>query len=191
MAVSRPFVLVLIGAALLAATFQASLASRQSAGDDGAKAATSPETPTPSAATRAAGKTPPGRSADRSRRSRPESPARSKRSTRRRSKAAGDALPRRVAAALARRQVVVLFFYQRGAADDGATARAVAGLRGSRGVAVFSDSVARVARYRRLVEGTGLAQAPAVVVIDRDRKAGLVEGFVDAETLAQVVADAR
>ena len=85
----------------------------------------------------------------------------------------------------------MLFFYQRGAADDGATARAVAGLRGRRGVAVFSDSVTRVARYRGVIEGMGLAQAPAIVIIGRDRKAALVEGFVDAETLAQEVADAR
>ena len=182
MAVSRPFVLVLIGAVLLAATLWVTVAARQSVREDGGAAAAT-----------VSGKPVAGNTARGNPKSRPVTPERSKRSTRRRSraKAAGDGLPRRVAAALARRQVVVLFFYQRGAADDGATARAVAGLRGRQGIAVFSDSVARVARYRRLVEGTGLAQAPAVVVIDRDRKAGLVEGFVDAETLAQVVADAR
>ena len=184
MAVSRPFVLVLIGATLLAATLQVTRTSRQSVrDDDGAAAATVSAKPAPAA---------PASKARRPERDR-AGPERSKRSDNRRSgsKAASDGLPRRVAAALARRQAVVLFFYQRGAADDGATARAVAGLRGRRGVAVFSESVARVARYRSLVEGTGLAQAPAVVIIGRDRKATLVEGFVDAETLAQQVTDAR
>jgi hypothetical protein len=190
MAVSRPFVLVLIGAVLLAATLQVTRTSRQSLGDDdGAAAASVSAKPAPPAP---AGKARP-RERDRASAERSDGSKRSNRSRGRGSgsKPARDGLPRRVAAALARRQAVVLFFYQRGAADDGATARAVAGLRGRRGVAVFSDSVARVARYRSLVEGTGLAQAPAVVIIGPDRRATLVEGFVDAETLAQQVTDAR
>ena len=187
MAVSRPFVLVLIGATLLAATFQVTRTSRERARDDGgAAAATVSAKPAPSESASTARR----RERDRGTRRRSDRPKRSPRG-RSGSKAAPDRLPRRVIAALSRRQVVVLFFYQRRAADDGATARAVAGLRGRRGVAVFSDSVAHVARYRSLVETIGLAQAPAVVIIGRDRKATLVEGFVDAETLAQEVADTR
>jgi len=34
-------------------------------------------------------------------------------------------------------------------------------------------------------------RTPSIVVIDRGGQARLIEGYVDAETLAQVVADAR
>ncbi|MGI8945820.1 MAG: hypothetical protein ACR2GL_06230 [Thermoleophilaceae bacterium] len=106
--------------------------------------------------------------------------------------AAPTGVPPGVARALARRQTVVLFFYQRGAAaDDAAAARAVSSVRGRRGVAVFSAPISRLADYRGVTGGVGVSQAPAIVILDRDRKARLIEGFVDRETLAQEVADSR
>ena len=103
-------------------------------------------------------------------------------------KAAG--VPAPVARALVDRKVVVLFFRQ-AAADDLATAEAVNGVRGMKGVAVFAAPIAKLAKYRGLVSGLGIAQAPAVVVVHRSRQAQLIEGFVDPASLKQVVEDAR
>jgi hypothetical protein len=46
-------------------------------------------------------------------------------------------------------------------------------------------------RYESLLEDLGVNQAPAIVVIGRSGKASLIEGYIDAESLVQVVADAR
>jgi len=99
--------------------------------------------------------------------------------------------PAKVMRALARRRTLVLFFYQRGSADDAATARAVSSVRGRAGVAVFSAPISRLADYRGVIGGAGVSQAPALVIVDRKRRARLLEGFVDKETLAQEVADSR
>jgi hypothetical protein len=48
-----------------------------------------------------------------------------------------------------------------------------------------------VDRYGRLLENLGVTQAPAIVIIGRSGKATLYEGYVDADSLVQVVADAR
>jgi hypothetical protein len=89
-----------------------------------------------------------------------------------------------------RRRVVLLFEAPRGA-DDRATARAVAAQRGQRGVVVVSEPISRLARYRTLIGGLGISQAPAVVIVGKNGAARLVEGYVDPATLSQEVADAR
>jgi hypothetical protein len=98
-------------------------------------------------------------------------------------------LPDPVARALARRKVVVLFFSQRGPADDVATRLSVRSLHGRR-VAVFSDTLEHLSHYSRLVSGVGISRAPAVVIIDGKRRARLIEGFVDRDSLEQAVVDA-
>jgi hypothetical protein len=100
-------------------------------------------------------------------------------------------MPLAIARALDARRTVVLLFRGNASADDRATARAVAALRGQRGVAVFSDRIGRFGRYRAVVGELGISQAPAVVIVDRDRSARVIEGYVDPATLAQDVADAR
>jgi hypothetical protein len=86
----------------------------------------------------------------------------------------------------------VLFFRQRHGADDAATAESVAALRRRGGrIAVFSDRIEDLADYRRLTQGLDIAQAPAIVIVGRDRRTQLVEGFIDAESLAQQVRDGR
>ncbi len=85
---------------------------------------------------------------------------------------------------------MVLFFRQP-AADDAATAAAVASVRGTKGVSVFTARITELARYRRIVSGLGISQAPAVVIVDRNRKARLLEGFIDPGTLDQQVKDAQ
>ncbi|MBA2342487.1 MAG: hypothetical protein H0V85_03375, partial [Thermoleophilaceae bacterium] len=44
--------------------------------------------------------------------------------------------------------------------------------------------------YKRIVSGVGIAQAPATVIVGRDRKARVLEGFTDRGTLRQAVRDA-
>ena len=102
-------------------------------------------------------------------------------------------LPRRVERALSSGHVTVLFFAQRGPADDSATADAVRSLKRRVGgsVAVFTDRIGRLARYREIVAGLGVSRAPSIVIVDRRRQGKLLEGYVDAETLLQQVEDVR
>jgi hypothetical protein len=100
-------------------------------------------------------------------------------------------VPRRLSRALAQHKVVVLFFRQRHGSDDSATAGAVAGVRGTRGVAVFTDNIRHLDRYPRLIGSLGISQAPSVVIVGRDREASLIEGYVDGGSLKQRVLDAR
>jgi len=182
MAISRPFLFALIAAVLALAAFYATSGARESAEDSPAPAATSPAKSAPASRAKA------GERGDR-RGGDPSARPTAKR------RAAGAAprtgTPIGVRKALARKRTVVLFFSQRGSADDQATARAVSALRGRRGVQVFSAPLSRLGDYQALIGGVGVSQAPAVVIIGRDRTARLVEGYVDPETLAQQVADAR
>jgi hypothetical protein len=110
---------------------------------------------------------------------------------RRRARAERRGMPLAVARALRARRTVVIFLRGSDSADDRATARAVGGLRGRPGVAVFADRIGRLGRYRAVVGDLGIAQAPAVVIVGRGRSARVVEGYIDPTTLAQDVADAR
>lgn len=102
-------------------------------------------------------------------------------------------VPAGVARALAQRKVIALLFTLEGAADDSATRSALRSLEtGSKSkVAVFTDSIANVGRYSRLVGSLGISQVPSVVIVDTKREAQLLEGYVDSGTLRQYVADAK
>ena len=107
---------------------------------------------------------------------------------------AGPGLPRDVARALDAKKVVVLFFYEPAASDDQATRAAVRAVRSAGGgagrVALFQDVVARISDYRRIVGSLGISQSPAMVVIDRNRNAELLQGYLDSGTIRQTVRDA-
>jgi hypothetical protein len=106
--------------------------------------------------------------------------------------AAGAGLPSDVARALNAGKVVVLFFYEPAASDDQATKAAVRAVRSAGGgVALFQDTVSRISDYRRLVGALGISQSPAMVVIDRNRKAQLFQGYLDSGSIRQTVRDAR
>jgi hypothetical protein len=47
-----------------------------------------------------------------------------------------------------------------------------------------------VRRYEAIASSIGVGQAPATVVITPDRRARLVEGYVDPKTLRQLLVDA-
>ena len=99
-------------------------------------------------------------------------------------------LPLKVAQAFAKKQVVVLYFGGAGA-DDSLTADSVRTLKASagHGVAVFIDKLSNLAVYRRVVEGLNVSQAPSIVIVDRAKKAQVLEGFIDTGSLRQAVAD--
>jgi hypothetical protein len=89
------------------------------------------------------------------------------------------------------RKVVIFFGNPRGL-DDKAVGAAMRTLdRETRNVVVLSDHVGNVDEYGSMVEDLGVSQTPAVVVIDSRGTARLLEGYVDPESLVQVVADAR
>ena len=89
------------------------------------------------------------------------------------------------------RKVVILFRNPR-ALDDQAVTDSVRSVdRRMKSVVVLTDVVENVDRYGSLLEDLGVSQAPAIVVIDRSGEASLIEGYTDAKSLAQVVADVR
>jgi hypothetical protein len=108
----------------------------------------------------------------------------------------GPGLPSDVARALNDGKVVVLFFYEPAASDDQAThanaraARSASAPAAGRAVAVFQDVVARISDYGRVTGSLGISQSPAMVVIDRNRKAELLQGYLDSGTIRQTVRDA-
>lgn len=104
---------------------------------------------------------------------------------------AGQGLPDDVARALNADKVVVLFFFEPAASDDQATRAAIRAVRSAGGsVALFQDTVNHVSDYRRLVGSLGISQTPAMVVIDRERHADLLQGYLDSGTIRQTVRDA-
>ena len=98
--------------------------------------------------------------------------------------------PAAVTRAIEHHRVVVLAFFQSGA-DDHGVKEAVAALRHRHLAAVFTDRLDHIGRYGPIVGKLGIAQAPAIAIVDTKRRARLIEGYVDPESLAQEVADAR
>ena len=104
---------------------------------------------------------------------------------------AGQGLPTDVARALNSDKVVVLFFYEPAASDDQATRAAIRAVRSAGGsVALFQNTVSHISDYRRVVGALGISQSPAMVVIDRNRHAELLQGYLDSGTIRQTVRDA-
>jgi hypothetical protein len=93
--------------------------------------------------------------------------------------------------ALARGDVVVFFFTQPGAADDTGTREAVKTLKGDKGVSVFTIGLGDLETFGPVLNGAGVSQVPAVVIVRAGQKGRLLQGYVDSRTLHQTVADAR
>jgi len=208
MVLPRPLILAIAGLALILMSFL--VVQRQRAVSDSpvaaarvpapadrgpAKAPTSPAKAAPSdkpAADRGPAKAAPGDKPSASRRA-PKSPSRPT-AARATPAPAEEGVPSRVARALADRKVIAVLFTLDGAADDSATRSALRAVETGgrkRRVAVFSDSIDNVGRYARLVGGLGISQVPSLVIVDTERQARLLEGYVDAGTLRQYVADAQ
>jgi hypothetical protein len=99
--------------------------------------------------------------------------------------------PQRAARAVKAGKKVVLFFHNPKGLDDQAMKRVVRAVDGRTKALVLTDHVDAVERYGKMVEDLGVAQTPAVVLIDSTGDARLIEGYVDTDTLAQALADAR
>jgi len=97
---------------------------------------------------------------------------------------------RDAAAALDQGKVVVFFFSKPGAADDTGSRVAIRALDGMKRVSVFKAGIDQLAAYRPMLQGLGISQVPATVIVRPGKRAVLFQGFVDAGTLRQNVADA-
>jgi hypothetical protein len=174
--------IALLGLAMLIALF---LATRNSQSES----VTPPATPAKPVAPKAAGQ------ADKP--ARPESrqaqaPKPDAKPIARKPKPADDVPPqvRQAADALAKDQVVVFFFSKPGAADDTGTRVAVRSLEGMKRVKVFKADLADVGAFRPMLQQLNISQVPATAIVRPGRQAVLLQGFVDAGTLRQNVADA-
>lgn len=96
-----------------------------------------------------------------------------------------------VVTAINRGDVVVFLFTGPGAADDTSTRAAVESLRGTKGVTVVEAGLKELFVFRPILAEAGVTQTPAVVIAKAHKDARLIEGYVDAQTLRQSVADAR
>jgi hypothetical protein len=95
------------------------------------------------------------------------------------------------AKAVADGKKVVILFQNPDGLDDDAMRGVMRRLDARTRAVVLTDDVEAVDRYGSLVEDLGVSQTPAVVLIDSRGEARLIEGYVDTDTLAQAVADAR
>jgi outer membrane biosynthesis protein TonB len=188
MALSRPFVLAILGALLAVATFASVRSASDSAEADDTAAAPTVVQPAPSTKKPAKTSTTPTTPTDTT--PAPKAKAKPKAKPKPKPAPAVKGVPPKVGKALAAKRTVVVFFRQP-AADDDATARAVRSLKGMKGVSVFSAPITKVGRYERLISGLGVTQAPAVVIVGKSRKGRLIEGYVDSGSLRQQVKDAR
>lgn len=187
----RPAIIAAVGVLLLAITFLVT-----KAGDDNGGSVATPATSTATQTTTAATGTDTTATTGTSTASTGTSTAAAPAKPKQPQVQAGPGLPSDVARALNDNKVVVLFFYEPAASDDQATRAAVRAARSAanpaagHAVAVFQDVVARISDYRRVVGSLGISQSPAMVVIDRNRKANLLQGYLDAGTIRQTVRDA-
>jgi hypothetical protein len=99
--------------------------------------------------------------------------------------------PGRAARAVADGKKVVILFHNPKGLDDREMRKVIRRLDARTRALVLVDHVDAVDRYGSMVEDLGVSQTPAVVLIDRTGTARLIEGYVDTDTLAQAVADAR
>jgi hypothetical protein len=201
MTLPRPVLIALLGLALCAAAF---LATR-SANDTGSAVTTAPPAPQPVTPAK-----PAAHPAVKPHASKPNAhkaaPAQHKPATKEAAPATPATKPQTAPApaaspevaktlpavkALGRGDVVVFFFTHAGPADDTGARQAVNAIRHDKGVSVFTVDLQDLANYRPVLAGAGVSQVPAIVVVRAGKKGRLVQGFVDARTLRQTVADAR
>jgi hypothetical protein len=100
-------------------------------------------------------------------------------------------LPVKTAAALAADKVLVLYLWNPKAGDDRLVRSELRHVDRHRGkVVVQVADVRRIARYAPIARGVDVQQSPAIVVVDRERRGTLLQGYADAGTIDQAVSDA-
>lgn len=179
MAVPRPVLIALLGLAMLVAVFMATRNSQS-------ESVTPPVTPAKPAAP------PKGDKPTRPETRQSQAPKADAKPAERKAKPADEVPPqvKAAAAALAKDQVVVFFFTNPGAADDTGARLAVRSIEGMKRVKVFKAALADVGAFRPMLSQLQISQVPATAIVRPGRQAVLLQGFVDAGTLRQNVADA-
>jgi hypothetical protein len=112
---------------------------------------------------------------------------------------ATDGLPGDVRRALERRQVLVLGVFDtaqkrwaRMAADDRRVRRELSKANRYGGnVAVATTTLRKLNRVDPIIGDLDVSQTPSVVVVDRNRRATVLTGYVERNTINQAIADAR
>jgi hypothetical protein len=105
--------------------------------------------------------------------------------------AAGAGLPVGVKRALDAHKVVVVLFWNRSGVDDRSVKRSLDSLPHRKGVAVFSDSVRHLSRYTRITAAASVSTTPSLVLVNRKGQAEVISGYLDRQTVAQYVRNAR
>lgn len=110
-----------------------------------------------------------------------------------------EGLPAGIRGALSRRQVFAVGVFNtrnkpwaRMAADDRGVRRALSNANRYGGkVTVHAAALADLSRLRPVIGDLDVAQSPSVVVVDRNRRATVLEGYVDRISINQAITDAR
>jgi hypothetical protein len=108
-------------------------------------------------------------------------------------------LPRKIVRALDNRQVFVVGVFDtaetrwsRMAPDDRQTRRELSKANRYGGkVVVTSARLGQLSKLHAVIGGVGVTQAPSIVVVDRNREAVVLAGYVDRNAINQAIADAR
>jgi hypothetical protein len=108
-------------------------------------------------------------------------------------------LPKKIVKALADRKVIAVGVFDtkesrwaRMATDDRRVRRELAEANRYKGqVVVTQTSLGGLSKLNAVVGDAGVTQSPAVVVVDRNRVATVLNGFVEVNAINQAIADAR
>src|SRR5687767_1234287 len=108
-------------------------------------------------------------------------------------------LPKKIVRALDNRQVLVVGVFDtkekrwaRMAADDRRVRRELSKANRYDGrVVVAQSELAKLSSLNAVIGGLGITQTPSVVVVDRNRKAVVLTGFVERNAINQAIQDAR
>ena len=108
-------------------------------------------------------------------------------------------LPRKIVRAIDNRQVFAVGVFDtkqkrwaRMASDDRRTRRELVKANRYGGkVVIASSDLGKLSKLNAIVGGVGVTQTPSVVVVDRNRQAVVLTGYVDRNAINQAIADAR
>ena len=105
--------------------------------------------------------------------------------------AGGRGLPSRVARALDAKKTVVILFWNKRGVEDRSVKSAVDRLprRGGR-TAVFTDKIANVSDYTRVTAAATVNTTPALVIVNPEGSAEVLNGYYDFQTIRQFVQNA-
>ncbi|HEU4975963.1 MAG TPA: hypothetical protein VFT50_12795 [Baekduia sp.] len=88
-------------------------------------------------------------------------------------------------------KTVVLLFRGKGADDHAAGVAVRRATRGDHRVAVASAPIGKVGDYQAITSGVDVLTSPTILVIDKNRQAIALTGYVDQRNVSQAIGDAR